>query len=414
MTTTKQELKDLTMADPEVAKCPFPYYEKMLREDPVHRDPGLGFWWVNKRADVLAGLKDWQHFTSDHGFQQRRTWGPKAQKVYDDNQIGVIGTLVQSDPPRHDDYRAVGITVFTPQRVGEVTPQIEAITHELIDAFIDHGEIDFVQGFSALLPATLICDEYGFPRADRERFKFWTDAIVLSMQPGTSEDDEVGYAERIVQLFRYLENYINLAASNPSARVIYNIATMNKKDGTPFTMLERIWMAITVFFGGNETTMNMLSTGIYRLAQDPQMQHMLRTEPEKISQFVEELLRFEGSVQAIVRVASEDTEFGGKTIPAGAPVIFCSGAADRDPAYWPDPDTFKLGRPNARSHLAFGAGRHVCVGLHVARAELNIAFRILLARLGNIRLKDPQMSDPYLPLPYFHAIASLPICFDRL
>jgi cytochrome P450 len=156
----------------------------------------------------------------------------------------------------------------------------------------------------------------------------------------------------------------------------------------------------------------MLSSGIYRLATNPDLQQRLRKEPEKISNFVEELLRLDGSVQVLPRVATQDTEFGGKVIPAGCPVILATGAANRDPDQFPDPDTFDLDRPNARTHLTFGSGKHVCVGMHVARVELRVAFRILLERLGNIRLQDPNMAWPYLPLPFYHAIAELPIEFD--
>ena len=407
-------LDEITMADSAVAACPHAYYARMRREDPVHRDPGLGFYWVTKRADVIAGARDWEHFTSDHGLQQKRSFGPMAQKIFEESGMEVIGTLVQSDPPRHDDYRKVGISVFTPQRVAEITPHIETIINELIDDFVGEGHVDFVDRFAKLLPATVVCDEYGFPREDRAGFKFWTDAIILAQTPNISEDEEVDLTHRIIQCYRYIEKYIEAAAANPSGRVLYSIATMNRKDGTPFTMMERISMAIAVFVGGNETTVNMLASGILRLATDPPLQQTLREEPDRIPAFVEELLRMDGSVQALIRVAARDTEFGGKHIAAGTPVVLCTASANRDESYWPEPDEFRLDRPNPQTHLTFGHGKHVCIGAHVARVELRLAFRILLERLGNIRLQDPAAPSPYLPLPYFRAIAALPIAFDPI
>jgi cytochrome P450 len=402
------------MADAAVASCPFKYYERMRREDPVHRDPGLGYYWVARRDDVLAASRDWENFTSDHGLQQRRSFGPKAQKIFEESGMEVVGTLVQSDPPRHDDYRRVGVNVFTPQRVEEITPHIAGIINELIDDFSGEREIDFVSRFAQLLPATVVCDEYGFPREDRARFKHWTDGIILIQTPGIAEDEEVELTHRIIECYRYLEKYIEKAAQNPSGRVLYSIATINRKDGTPFTMNERISMAIAVFVGGNETTVNMLASGIYRLATMPELQQALRDDPGKIPAFVEELLRLDGSVQALVREAARDTEFGGKQIAAGTPVILCTGSANRDESHWPEPDEFRLDRPRAQSHLTFGAGKHICIGAHVARRELNLAFRLLLERLGNIRLQNPDAPSPYLPLPYFRAIAELPIAFDPI
>lgn len=409
---SEKTLDELSMADDAVAACPYHYYARMRREDPVHLDPRLRYFWVTKREDVIVGARDWESFTSDHGLQQKREFGPRAKKIFDECGIEVIGTLVQSDTPRHDEYRKVGNSVFTPKRVAEITPHIEGIISELIDDFIGESEIDFVSRFAQLLPATVVCDEYGFPREDRARFKYWTDAVILIQTPNLPEDEEVQLTRRIIECYKYLQKYIEAAAANPSGRVLYSVATMNKKDGTSFSMMERISMAIAVFVGGNETTVNMLASGIYRLATMPELQQTLRSNPGMIPNFVEELLRMDGSVQALVRVAARSVDFGGKSIEAGTPVILCTGSANRDESYWPNPDEFRLDRPNPQTHLTFGYGKHVCVGAHVARAELKLAFRILLERLGNIRLKNPDAPQPYLPLPYFRAIAELPIVFD--
>ncbi|MFA5523792.1 MAG: cytochrome P450 [Tissierellales bacterium] len=409
---TEKPLKEFSMADDAVAACPFKYYERMRHENPVHLDPGLNFYWVAKRDDVIAGTRDWEHFTSEHDLQQRSNFYPKGQKIFEESGIEMIGTLVNSDPPRHDDYRSVAMGVFTPKRVAEISEHIESIINELIDDFIQETEIDFVSRFAQLLPATVVCDEYGFPREDRAIFKYWTDGVILLQTPGITEDEEAELVHRIVDSYKYLEKYIIAAANDPSGRVLHTIATMNRKDGTPFTMMERISMAIAVFVGGNETTVNMLASGVYRLATMPELQQTLRDDPSLIPNFVEELLRMDGSVQALVRVAKEGAELGGKSIEAGTPVILCTGSANRDEEYWPDPDEFKLDRPRPQTHLTFGYGKHVCIGAHLARVELRLAFRILLERLDNIRLQNPDGPSPYLPLPYYHAIAQLPIAFD--
>lgn len=407
-----KQLDEITIADPEVAACPFRYYEKMRKECPVHFDPGTKHYWIAKRDDVIAAARDWNTFSSDHGLQQKTTFGSKAQKVFEESGVEWIGTLVNSDPPKHDDYRRVAMNVFTPKRVAEITPHIQSIIDELIDDFIDEGEIEFVSRFAQLLPATVVCDEYGFPREDRQKFKYWTDAIILLQSPDISEDEEVELVHRIIESYRYLEKYIKAAAENPSGRVLHSIATMNRRDGTPFTMMERISMAIAIFVGGNETTVNMLSSGVYRLATTPELQDTLRNNPDKIPNFVEELLRMDGSVQALVRVATKDTEFGGANIKAGTPVVLCTGSANRDESYWPNPDEFRLDRPRPQTHLTFGYGKHSCIGAHVARAELVLAFRTLLERMDNIRLQNPDAPSPYLPLPWYHAIAALPITFE--
>src|SRR5690606_19312639 len=142
------------------------------------------------------------------------------------------------------------------------------------------------------------------------------------------------------------------------------------RDGTPFSMLERAWMMVVVFVGGNETTMNMLTAGLFKLATNPDLQDELRTKPELIPQFTEEMLRLEGSVQALLRVATRDVEVDGTVIPAGANVILSTGSANRDESFWERADEFRLDRANGRRHMTFGHGRHVCIGMHLARREL--------------------------------------------
>src|SRR5262249_54154335 len=151
----------------------------------------------------------------------------------------------------------------------------------------------------------------GLPPEDRQRFKAWTDSIFGLMVPGISEDEEVEHVQTLIDLFSYLEGYIKRAQQEPSARVMHTLATMPRRDGTPFSMMERCWMAVTTFVGGNDTTLGMLAAGVYRLAVDPALQDALRADPTLIPKFIDELLRLEGSVQSLMRVATRDVEIDG-------------------------------------------------------------------------------------------------------
>ncbi|MET0658601.1 MAG: cytochrome P450, partial [Steroidobacteraceae bacterium] len=306
----------------------------------------------------------------------------------------------------------VGMSLFTPVKVEELTPHIEERVHELIDEFVDKGNVEFVTEFAARLPGRIVCDEFGLPLADQPRFKTWTDAAIGLISPDISEDKEVELVQRLIELFKYLEVHLKHSAQDPGGRIIHTVATMNKRDGTPFSLLERAWMIVNVFVGGNETTMNMLSAGLRRLATHPQLQDELRAAPEKIPQFTEEMLRLDGSVQALLRVATRDVEVDGATIPAGANVILCTGSGNRDEAFWEHADEFRLDRANGRRHMTFGQGRHVCIGMHLARRELNTAYRILLERLRNIRLAVPPEEIDQVPLPFHRSIVRLPLQFD--
>jgi cytochrome P450 len=384
----------------------------MRRESPVHRDPGTGCWWIARRESVSKASFDPATFSSRSELVLRTRYRPRAQALWDAAGMQTLHTLVTSDPPEHEDYRAVGMSLFTPTKVDELTPHIEARVHELIDGFAHRDSIEFVTEFAARLPGRIVCDEFGLPLEDQPRFKTWTDGVIELISTTLSEEREVELVQRLIELFKYLEVHLKRSSQEPTGRVIHTIATMNKRDGTPFSMLERAWMMVVVFVGGNETTMNMLTAGLFKLATNPDLQDELRTKPELIPQFTEEMLRLEGSVQALLRVATRDVEVDGTVIPAGANVILSTGSANRDESFWERADEFRLDRANGRRHMTFGHGCHVCIGMHLARRELNVAYRILLERLRNISLAVPANEIEQLPLPFHRAIARLPLRFD--
>lgn len=409
-----REVDRYNITDPEVGKCPFPYYAAMRREEPVHLDPGSGYYWVADYDSVLKAAFDAETFSSKSDVVLKKTFQPRAQALWDAAGMKALDTLVTSDPPEHADYRSVGLALFNPKTVERMAPHIEALVNELIDAFVDRGEVDFLHEFAARLPGTVIGDEFNLPRTDQPRFKTWTDAMIGLLSPGLSEEREVELVGLMIELFRYLEVHLQRAAENPDGRAIHALATMNKRDGTPFSALERGWLTLVTFVGGNETTMNMLTASLRKLALNPQLQDELRGNSEKISAFVEEMLRLEGSVQALLRVATREVEVGGVLIPKGANVVLCTGSANRDEGHWPDAEQFRLDRENGQHHFTFGRGRHVCVGMHLARRELNIAIRAILDRLHNIRLAVPESEIVQVPLPFHRAIANLPLRFDAV
>ena len=173
-------------------------------------------------------------------------------------------------------------------------------------------------------------------------------------------------------------------------------------------------MLLTTFVGGNETTMNMLAMGMRKIATEPALQSELRRNPLKIPAFVEEMLRLEGSVQALLRVAAKDLVIDGVAIPKGANVVLSSGSANRDERRWTDPEEFRLDRKDGKRHLTFGYGRHSCIGMHLARRELNIAFDALLKRLRNIVLSVPASEVHQVPLPFHRAVERLPVRFEAV
>jgi cytochrome P450 len=406
-----KQLSEFSITDPTVARCPFAYYAAMRREEPVHRDPGSGYWWVALREAVLKASLDTDALSSKSEVVLKQRFRPRAQALWDAAGMRTLNTFVTADPPEHDEQRAVGMTLFTPKKVEELAPHIEARVNELIDAFIARGQVEFVTEFAARLPGRIVCDEFGLPLEDQPRFRTWTDAVIALLSPDLSEDREVELVLQLIELFKYLEVHLQRNAEVRTGRVIHTLATVARRDGTPFTYLERAWMTLTTFVGGNETTMNMLAAGLRKLANDPALQDELRRNPQKVPNFTEEMLRLEGSVQALLRVATRDIQLDETTIPRGSNVALCTGSANRDERFWEDAEEFRLDRANGQRHLTFGYGRHVCIGMHLARRELNIAFRVLLQRLKDIRLAVADSDIEQIPLPFHRSIVALPLTF---
>ena len=199
-----QDISRYSMTDPEVAKCPFPYYAAMRRNEPVHLDPGTGIYWVTRHEDVVKAALDTKGLSSSSDIISRSSFKPRAQALWDAAGMRTLKTLVTADPPEHDDYRNVGLQLFPHKTVEDLTPSIKALVNELVDSIADRGEIEFIKDFAARLPGTVVCDEFGLPRADQPRFKTWTDAIIGLLSPDITEDREVELVVHMIEAFKYL------------------------------------------------------------------------------------------------------------------------------------------------------------------------------------------------------------------
>lgn len=408
-----RHVNEFTMGDPETVTCPFSYYAAMRSEDPVHRDPATGFYWVTRREDVLRLAQDWELMSSQSGLVIRKVFQPRAQALWEAAGMSAVDTFVTSDPPAHDDYRAVGMKFFDPAKVERISSEIEALANQIIDEMPEGEVVDFVYSFAAQMQGRLLCKEFGVPLADLPQFKQWTDAVFEMMIPGLPEDREVELIKLMIAMFEYLDERLSRAGEEAPGTVLHTLANAKKRDGSPFTSIERRWMAFTAFSGGNDTTRNMMLSGIHKLATEPELQAELRDDPAKVSKFVEEILRLEGAVQGSPRVATRDVEIEGTLIPKGASVILCYGSANRDDVRWSEAESFRLDRADGNRHVAFGYGRHTCIGMHLARRELQIAFRVLLCRLDNIQLVIPEEGIRRIPHPYFRGIENLPITYVK-
>lgn len=403
----QQPLDQLTLLDMNVIGCPFHAYAKLRQEAPVFLDPA-GFYVVSRYEDISRALKDTATFSSD-SLVPREEYARPLQY----GGLAQVDTMITSDPPRHRYLRGPLNKLFSLTRVNQMEAYVQQIVDELIDDFIGAGECDFVRQFTVPLPMYVIADQLGVPRSDLESFARWSDAFATLVSGFATEDDKIWAAKQNVELQKYFLKIIPEKRLNPANDVISDLAQAKLEDGKPMTDADILSSIHLLLTAGNETTTNSMSLAMRTLIEHPQQMRALRDDPSLIEAFVEESLRFDGPVQGLMRRTARDTEIAGVKIPKNSFVNMRFGSGNRDASKYADAETFDICRKNDVTHLAFGQGTHFCLGASLARKEINLTFRTMLARTRNIRLRDPDTELAYERNVALRGLKHLHIAFDK-
>jgi len=384
---------DYFLLDPNVLECPYPYYEALRTEAPVHQSQ-LGFWLVSRYDDVMAVVRDPERFSSQMPFATMSGEPSEELRAAMAESAPPVDTLLTNDPPSHTRYRALVNKAFTPKRVGQMEGDIRHIANQLVDAFVADGRVELVSQFAVGLPLTVIADALGVDRADMADFKRWSDDSVAPLSGLLTEERKVECAKSRVEMQRYMRERIAERRGERRDDLLSDLvhARLDEGSGEPLTEPELLNVIEQLLVAGNETTTKLITSGMLLLLQNPDQMARVRAEPELIPNLVEEALRYESPVQMLFRVAKVDVEIAGVTIPAGSPLMVMYGSANRDDARFEAADRFDVSRANARVHLAFGQGPHFCVGAPLARVEGRVGFETLLGRLDDITVAD---DNPY-------------------
>ena len=388
--------------DPAFVEDPYPTYHVLRSQDPVHRSP-LGFWVLTRYADVIATLRDPRLIKEPIAAFVAARFGMAVPP-------GLGLSMLDRDPPDHTRLRGLVSKAFTPKALESLRPHIQEIVDGLLDQVQSRGEMDLIEEFAYPLPVVVICEMLGVPVRDHERFKQWgldvargLDAIMLP------PDSEVG--KRSVTGRRALAEYFHeLIAERRAAprEDMLSALIAAEEAGDKLDEDELLATCILLLVAGHETTVNLIGNGTLALLRHPDQLRRLREEPALIGSAIEELLRYDGPVQRTARIPSADVTIGGRTIPKGEMVMPFLGAADRDPAQFPDPDRLDITRTDNR-HIAFGMGIHFCLGAPLARMEGQIAINTLLRRLPKLALAA-QRPEHRQSLT-LRGLVSLPVAF---
>src|SRR5437762_7143710 len=370
------------LLDPKVLANPYPLYQRLRTEDPVHWDPYLHAWVVTRYADVITVL---------HDFSADRTPTPAHFAAMGLSELGPIAQVMMRqmlflDAPAQTRLRGLASMAFTPARVAALRAHIRDVVDDLMRPLLRRGRMDVIGDLAAPLPAIVTAEMLGVPTSDCDRLKAWSADFAEVLGNFQHNPDRASRTLKCVEeMTVYFREAIRRLKAEPRAGLINSFMTA-ELDGDRLTEDEIIANCIVTMVGGQETTTNLIGNGVLSLVRHPQQLRRLRKDLSLIPSAVEELLRYESPSQHTARICPEDTELGGKIIRKGQAVIAVMGAGNRDPERFPDPDRLDLGRADNR-HLAFGWASHFCFGAALARIEGQLVFEALASRTANLALE---------------------------
>lgn len=409
---------DFNFFDEDVLNCPYEFYEVLQDQAPVYQLPGTNIFMISRHADIKQLLKNTRVYSNNFNeLLKGPEPAPEVTAIYA-RAWQPVDTMITADPPRHKTYRSLVNKVFSAKRVNAMESYMETIVHELIDNFIERGECDFIREFTTPLPVYVIADQLGVPRQDLRDFKRWSDAFARRLSQMATAEEQVEDAENIVAFQFYFADIIAERRQHPRDDMISDLVNTTIEDPDsgevrPLNMEELQSLLQQLMVAGNETTTSAITGGMLSLTQNPEQLAALQEDPDRIANAVEEILRMESPSAGMWRVVKEDSIVHGVRIPKDSLLMLRYHAANRDHAVFETPNTIDIERSNADEHIAFGQGIHYCPGAMLARKEMNVAFKALLARMSNFQLVEGKCDLDYWPNIVLRGLKELHIRFDK-
>jgi cytochrome P450 len=393
--------------DPAFIANPYDAYRELRETTPVWRSP-FGRTFLTGYEDSSMLMRD-RRVGKDYSEPEAliRRFGPTAMR--EPAVVELSHMMLMRDPPDHTRLRGLVTKVFTARKIEEMRPGIQAITDRLLDQVADKGRMDAIRDLAFPLPVLVICELLGIPREDRARFVNATASGAALLNPVPPTREELDRAnEGTLATGAYFEALFEQRRKDPRDDLL-SLLVQAEEAGDRLTTEELRANVTLLFAAGHETTVNLIGNGIWSLHDNPSQWALLRHDPQLVPNAIEEILRFESPVQAVARVVAEPIEFGGIEFRKGELIVALIGAANRDPAVFPDPDRFDVTRERLKP-LSFGGGIHFCIGAQLARIEAEVVFSTMLRRMPNVKPLDavPKWRESFT----LRGLTTLPVAWN--
>jgi cytochrome P450 len=391
---------DLDPVDPDFYNDPYPAYHTLRMQAPVFKWENYGFWCFARYDDVNTLLRDRRFGRQILHVAAREELGwpetPQHLKPFYDFEAH---SLLELEPPVHTRLRGLINRSFLSRQAERLRPRIAALAEELIDGFAGRGEAELLASFATPIPVTVICDLLGVPAAMSPRLLAWSHDMVAMYQARRDRAVEDRAVAATLAFSEFMRGYIAERRKAPGQDLLSELIRAEEQ-GARLSEDELVTTAILLLNAGHEATVHALGNAIKCL-----LEQGIRKDIG--AGHAEEALRYDAPLHLFTRYALEDLTFAGIRLRKGEQVGLLLGAANRDPARFPEPDRFLPGR-DANPHVSFGAGIHFCVGAPLARLEMEVALPLLFERLPRLALKDePRYRNAY----HFHGLEALKVTF---
>jgi len=411
--------------DRSVTADPYPYFEYLRGQGPVTRLPGYDVVAVTGYDEGVAVFRDDENFSAVNC-----TTGPFLPLEYDpardvDEQIArcraenpFANSMINQDMPAHDRSKAILNGIITPARLKENEAFMERLAGEIIDEFIDAGRFDVVAQYGQPFAQLVIADLLGVPKEDHAEIRTMIGAP--DQMPGSLGGEFDFTRSPLLRMGMIFIQYITDRRTNPREDALTRLAQQRLEDGSLPDPLEVVAVATFLFGAGQDTTVQLFAGMMRYLSDNPGLEDRLRADRSLIPDFIEEVLRLQGTVKSTFRYCRRPVTTGGVAIEPGTHVMLNLAAMNRDPRKFENPEAFDIDRKNLRTHVSFGRGLHACAGGPLARAEARISLEKMLDRFRNIRIDETRHGPAgerhfdYLMNYSLRGVLEMQVQFDRI
>ena len=364
---------------------PYSFFKRAREEEPLFFSPLLNAYVLTRYDDIISVLKDPNKFSSKDNLQPIGEYTPETIQVFRKG-FPMVRDLLNSDGEHHKRLRAPFLKIFVPEKLQAMEDSIRSIANRLVDKFINDGEVDIIEEFAYPLPLEVILTMYGVPLEMMENIKNWGHQTTALFSSHLTPEEQLECAQGFVEMQHAIAGLIEDRRKNPQNDLVSNL------QDSDLSLNEMVVILCGLVVAGHKTTSHLIGNGLKLLLERPELWQKLGNDPSLIPHAIEEVLRYEGPIPAMIRTTTQEVELAGVKLPENTRIFLMYGSGNHDENEFKNAADFELERykqPTSK-HLAFGHGAHHCIGSNLARREGRIAFEVLSRRLPNLRLSPNQ------------------------